>query len=118
VPFAALTPYLVPHQFFGESVADKLIEVQRIKTAVTRMFLDSGYFALNQRMQVDMTLASDWTLSDLLKNEPNMPVRTRGDAVKPLQSGGLASDPLAAIEHFSAQGEQRTGIVRNAQGLN
>lgn len=117
--FAAITPYLVPHRFYGESVADKLLEIQRIKTALTRMALDSGYFALNQRMAVDMDKATDWTISDLLRNEPNVPVRVRGQgAVTPLTSGGLNFDAFGALEYFSVQGEQRTGIVRNAQGLN
>jgi hypothetical protein len=116
--FAAITPYLVPHRFYGESVADKLLEIQRIKTALTRMALDSGYFALNQRMEVNMDRATDWTISDLLRNEPNVPVRTKGEAIRPLTSGGLSFDAFGALEYFSVQGEQRTGIVRNAQGLN
>lgn len=119
VPFAAITPYIVPHQFIGESVADRLIEIQKINTVLTRMTLDSGYFALNQRMYVNMDKANDWTIPDLLRNEPNVPVRGKGDnAIVPLTSGGLTFDTLSAIEHFSAAGEKRTGIVRNAQGLN
>lgn len=119
VPFAAITPYLVPHQFYGESVSDRLIEIQKINTVLTRMTLDSGYFALNQRMYVNMDKANDWTISDLLRNEPNVPVRGKGDnAIVPLTSGGLSFDTLSAIEHFSTMGEKRTGIVRNAQGLN
>lgn len=119
VPFAAITPYLVPHQFIGESVADRLIEIQKINTVLTRMTLDSGYFALNQRMYVNMDKANEWTISDLLRNEPNVPVRGKGDnAIVPLTSGGLSFDTLSAIEHFSVAGEKRTGIVRNSQGLN
>ncbi len=118
IPFAAIAPYIVPHQFIGESVADRLIEIQKINTVLTRMTLDSGYFALNQRMQVNMDMANEWTIPDLLLNEPNRPVRTRGDAVKPLTSGGLSFDTLSAIEHFAVAGEKRTGIVRNSQGLN
>ena len=119
VPFSAITPYIVPHQFIGESVADRLIEIQKINTVLTRMTLDSGYFALNQRMYVNMDKANDWTIADLLRNEPNVPVRGKGDnAIVPLTSGGLSFDTLSAIEHFSVAGEKRTGIVRNSQGLN
>lgn len=119
VPFGALTPYIVAHRFYGESIADKVFEVQRIKTALLRMHLDSGYFALNQRMEVAVSKANEFTIADLLRNEPNMPVRSAtGDAVRPLSAGGLAFDPLAALEYASTMIEQRTGIVRNAQGLN
>ncbi len=52
IQLAAITPYINPHRFYGDSVADKLMEVQKIKSSLMRMALDSGYFALNQRMEV------------------------------------------------------------------
>lgn len=117
--FAAITPYIVTHRFYGESVADKLLEIQRIKTALTRMAMDSGYFAVNQRPVVDMSQASEFTIGDLLANEPGRPVRVRGqNVVTPMQGAGLSFDAFGALEYFSVQAEQRTGIVRNAQGLN
>lgn len=121
VCFAAMTPYPVPHQFYGQSIADKLLEIQRIKTVLLRMALDSGNFALNQRMYVDMTKAHEWTMRDLLSNEPSRPVRGKGPAgqvIQPLSSGGLSFDAFGALEYMSVQGEQRSGVMRNAQGLN
>lgn len=119
IQYAVVAPYIQTHRLYGPSVADKLLEVQRIKTALMRMFLDSGFFALNQRMQVVESKASEHTLSDLMRNEPMVPVRVKGEgAVTPLMAGGLAFDAPAALEYFSTVGEQRTGIVRNAQGLN
>lgn len=118
IPYAVGSPYLVAHRLIGRSVADLLIEVMKIKTVLYRMCLDAGYFALNQRVEVNMNQANDFTISDLLRNEPSMPVRSRGDAIKPLQAGQLGFDPYKAIEFFSTVAEGRTGIVRNAQGLN
>jgi hypothetical protein len=119
IQFAAITPYVITHRFYGESVADKLMEVQKIKTVLTRMQLDSGYFALNQRNEVDMSGANEFTISDLLRNEPAMPVRVnRQGTVTPLQAGALQFDVMGALEHWSTVAEQRTGVVRNAQGLN
>ena len=117
--FSAITPYIVTHRFYGESVSDLLMENQRIRTALTRMVLDQGYFALNGRNYIDMTKVNEWTISDLLNNAPNMPVRGEGpQAVTPLQSSPLPFDGFGALEYFATQGENRTGIVRNAQGLN
>ena len=117
-PFAAVTPYLTPHRFYGRSVADLLAEIQRIKTALTRMALDSGYFALNQRQEVALERANQFTIGDLLRNEPGVPVRSKtGDAVRPIAAGGLGFDAFGALEYFSTVAEQRTGIARNAQGL-
>jgi len=118
VPFGAITPYLNGHRFYGESVADRLIEIQKIKTTLLRMLLDSGYFALNQRAEVSMAEANEYTIADLLRNEPNMPVRSKtGRAVRPIGAGAINFDIFGALEHVSVRGEQRTGIVRNAQGL-
>lgn len=117
--FSALTPYPTAHRFYGLSLADLLLEVQKIKTALYRMLLDSGYFALNQRLEVAMDAANGFTIPDLLRNEPGMPIRSKtGGAVRPVQSGSIAFDPYKAIEFFSTVAEQRTGVVRNAQGLN
>lgn len=119
IPFGGLTPYLSAHRFHGESLFDKLAEVQRIKTVLLRMLLDSGYFALNQRMEVSLEAANEFTISDLLNNAPNVPVRsTNGNAVRPLAAGELGFDVMGALEFMSTVAEQRSGIVRNAQGLN
>ncbi len=119
MPFAAITPYVVPHRFYGESVADKLLEIQRIKTALLRMALDSGYFALNQRHEVVMPQANEFTISDLLDNRPAVPVRVNAaGTVSPIPGAAAPFDFFGALEYMSTQGEGRTGIVRNAQGLN
>lgn len=119
IPFGALTPYINAHRFYGESVADKLIEIQKIKTALLRGGLDNVYFALNQRNEVDMSGANEFTIADLLNNIPGSPVRVaRGGSIQPLQAGALNVDTWAALEQVSVMGEQRSGIMRNAQGLN
>lgn len=118
LPFAAITPYVVTHRFYGESVADKLIEPQRIATALTRATMDSIYFALNQRVEVNMRTANANTLPDLLRNEPGVPVRTDATGtVTPIHAGALNFQPYDALEYFQTKVEQRTGIVRAAQGL-
>jgi hypothetical protein len=118
IPYAVGSPYLVAHRLIGRSVADLLIEVMKIKTALYRMVLDSGYFALNQRVEVNMQKATEFTISDLLRNEPSVPIRSNGEAIKPMMAGALNFDPYKAIEFFSTVAEGRTGVVRNAQGLN
>jgi len=118
IPFSAITPYPTAHRFYGRSVADLVMEVQRIKTAVMRMFLDSGYFAMNQRYEVATSGANEWTIPDLMRNEPGMPVRSNsGQTVRPISAGGFQFPALDALEYMSTVSEARTGIVRNAQGL-
>lgn len=113
------TPFIVAHRFYGMSLGEKLIEVQKIKTALLRLMLDSGYFAMNQRVEIAMDQATEHTIADLMRNEPLVPVRTKnGNGIKPLQAGQLNFDVGMALEYASTMGEMRTGVVRNAQGLN
>lgn len=118
IQIAAVTPYPIAHRLLGMSMADFLMEVQKIKTALTRAYLDANYFALNQRVEVNMIQANEFTIPDLLNNVPGMPVRTKGDALKPITAGGAGFNQLDALEYFSTVAEQRSGVVRNAQGLN
>jgi len=119
IGLAVGTPFIQTHRFYGQSLADKLIEIQKIKTALVRMMLDSGYFAMNQRVEVAKDLASDETMDDVLRNEPGMPIRVqKPGAVNPVQAGQLGFDVQLALEYVSTMAEQRSGVVRNAQGLN
>ncbi len=121
INIAAGTPFRNAHRFYGTSLADKLIEIQRIKTALWRMSLDSGYFAINQRPIVNMQAVNEFTLQDLMNNIPGAVIRVDGDPSAVVQMAGGASlnyDPLSSLEYASTVAEQRTGIVRNAQGLN
>ena len=119
IGLAVGTPFIQTHRFYGQSLADKLIEIQKIKTALVRMMLDSGYFAMNQRVEVAKDLASDETMDDVLRNEPGMPIRVqKPGAVNPVQAGQLDFDVQMALEYVSTMAEQRSGVVRNAQGLN
>jgi hypothetical protein len=119
IQFSAITPYPQTHRFYGRSLADLVLEIQRIKTTVMRGYLDSIYFALNRRMEVAEDQSNEFTIGDLLRNEPGVPVRSKtGQAVRPITDGGFNVDAPGALEYFSTVAEQRTGIVRNAQGLN
>lgn len=118
VPFAAITPYLVTHRFHGESVADRLIPTQKISTSLMRVALDSAYFAMNQRVEVATDGANENTIPDLLNNIPGAPVRVkRTGTVTPISAGSINFDVFGALEFMQTKAEQRTGIVRAAQGL-
>lgn len=119
IPFAAGSPYRIPHRLYGRSLADLLIEVQKIRTALTRLHLDSGFFSINQRHEVALSDANEHTLSDYLNNVPGFPVRSKtGNALKPLVNARSDYNTLESLEYFATVAEQRTGIVRNAQGIN
>src|SRR3546814_12493114 len=68
MPFHSITPYPMTHRFFGRSVADLTIEIQRIKTHLLRSLLDNASLINNQRVAVGSIGSDEHTLDDLLSN--------------------------------------------------
>jgi hypothetical protein len=66
IPFAAMTPVIVTHRFFGRSIADLVMDIQRIKTALLRALLDNAYLANNPRTEVPESHATETRLDDLI----------------------------------------------------
>lgn len=52
VPFASLTPVIMPHRFFGLAIADLVKDIQLIKSTILRQYLDGLYLANNPRQEV------------------------------------------------------------------
>ena len=119
VPACSFTPVPIPHRHYGQSFADLLGEIQRIRTSLLRLGLDSGYFALNQRAEIREEGCSKNTLTDYLDNIPGGIVRSKnGDAVRPITAGQLNWDVWSAMESVATAGEQRSGVLRSTMGVN
>lgn len=120
IEFAALTPFPMPHRFYGQSLADKLIQTQKWKTTVTRQVNDHLYFANNQRQEVKKAgIIVGVTVEQLNDNAPGQPVVTEdGNSLRPIQNGTLGVDALGLLEYISADSEQRSGIMRYGNGMN
>jgi hypothetical protein len=118
MPFAAMTPIIVTHRFFGRSIADITMDIQRIKTALVRGGLDNVYLANNQRIEIAESHAHERTLDDLLANRVGGVVRTK-------QPGGLIPIPnqpigdliYPMIEYIDGTKESRTGVTRQSMGM-
>lgn len=118
VPASSICPFPNPHRFYGQSMADKLMEVQRINTALMRMALDSGYFAMNQRVEVAETGVTKHTLSDVLNNTPGAPIRVKATGtVTPVTGGSMNFPVLDMMEFMKGTAEQRSGVSRQSMGL-
>ena len=117
-PFAAMTPIIVTHRFFGRSIADIVKDIQNIKTALLRAVLDNAYLANNPRVEVAESHAGDNTLDDLLISRPGGVVRTK-------QPGGINWQSVPTIgthvfpllEYEDSVLETRTGVTKQGQGL-
>ncbi len=118
VPFAAMTPVIVTHRFFGRSIADLVMDIQRIKTALIRAILDNAYLAVNPRVEVSESHATETTLDDLLVSRPGGVVRTRQPGgINWQQVPSIAGAVFPVLEYADATREWRTGVTRQGQGI-
>lgn len=116
-PFVAITPVPLPHQFFGLCPADQALEIQKQKTAVMRAVLDNLYLSVNGRY---FAVDGQVNLDDLLTSRPGGVVRMKqaGMAGRLDQGMGDATGSYQLLDYLELQKEQRTGLMRNTQGVN
>lgn len=118
IPFAAMTPVIVTHRFFGRSIADLVMDIQRIKTALIRAILDNAYLAVHPRVEVSESHATETTLDDLLVSRPGGVVRTKmPGGVNWQQVPSIAGAIFPVLEYADATREWRTGVSRQGQGI-
>jgi len=118
MPFATTTPVPMTHRFFGRSIADLVMPIQREKTALKRGALDNLYLHNNPRVEVSEANAGPNTLDDLLVSRPGGVVRTK-------TAGGLnwqvvpdiTSSIYPMMQYLDAELETRTGLSRQSQGI-
>jgi hypothetical protein len=118
MPFAATTAVPVTHRFFGRSIADLVMPLQREKTALKRGALDNLYLHNNPRVEVAEANAGPNTLDDLLVSRPGGVVRTK-------TAGGLnwqvvpdiTTSIYPMLQYLDAELETRTGLAKQAQGI-
>jgi hypothetical protein len=118
MPFAATTPVPMTHRFFGRSIADLVMPLQREKTALKRGALDNLYLHNNPRVEVAEGNAGPNTLDDLLVSRPGGVVRTK-------TAGGLnwqvvpdiTTSIYPMLQYLDAELETRTGLSKQAQGI-
>jgi hypothetical protein len=118
IPFAAITPVIITHRFFGRSVADLVMDIQRIKTALLRGLLDGTYLALHPRVEVAQSHANENTLDDLLVSRPGGVIRTKQPGgLNWLKTPDLGATVLPVMQFMDATREWRTGVTRQGQGV-
>jgi hypothetical protein len=117
-PFASMTPIIMPHRFFGKSMADLTMDIQRIKSALVRGGLDNVYLANNQRIEISESHSGPNTIDDLLNNRPGGLVRTKQPGgLIPIPNQNLGEYVYPMIEYMDTTREWRTGVVRQGQGI-
>ena len=118
IPFAATTPVPVTHRFFGRSIADLVMPLQREKTALKRGALDNLYLHNNPRVEVSESNAGPNTLDDLLVSRPGGVVRTKTPGGLNWQEvPDITTSIYPMLQYLDAELETRTGLAKQTQGL-
>lgn len=118
-PFVVFTPFPRAHRMVGNSLADKVMDIQRIRSVILRQTLDGIYLTNNPRTWLPDECQNENTIDDLLAVRPGGIVRGKGAGGKPepLYEPFQAQSGLAMMEMLVGERESRTGITRLNQGL-
>ena len=119
MPFACVAPILMPHKFYGLSMADLTMDLQKIKSALLRSMLDNTYLANNSRTAVNDTKVN---LDDLLTSRPGGVVRYKGDGpanqyIMPIPHNSLPPEAYSMMGYLDEVRKQRTGVGDEVAGL-
>ena len=114
------TPNPIPHRFFGLSIADEAIPVQRTKTVLTRGFLDAINFAIVPRTYANTNMISQRGLDALLTVRPGVIIEgagAAGEALQPIVTPDVSGAALTGMQWMDRVLESRTGVNRSAQPM-
>jgi len=116
IPFHSVCPIPVPHKFFGQSLADRAIDLQLIKSTVTRQMLDNLYLTNNYRVGA---VEGQVNLDDLLTSTAGGVIRIKNpNALVPLTVQSSAGQSFPMLEYLDGIQAKRTGVSDAQQGLN
>ena len=119
-PFVVASPVMISHRIVGRSIAELVVELQKIHTALVRYVLDNIYYQ-NNAIQVVNPFRID--VDSLLNgNRPGGKIYTKYDidpssAIMPIPTNPLPAHIMDIMEYVSTIKENRTGVTKYNQGL-
>lgn len=112
LPVTAWSPIIIPHEFWGCSVADLITDIQLIKSTLLRQMLDNLYLTNEPEMEV---VWDEVNQEDALTREPGGIKRVRQPGMyNPLAVPFVAGAAFPMLEYLDAQRDGRTGVSQNA----
>jgi hypothetical protein len=115
IPFHSICPIPIPHKFFGQSLADRTMDIQLIKSTITRQSLDNLYLTNNNRVGA---VDGQVNLDDLLNATPGGIVRMKNpNALVPLQVQSTFGQAMPMLEYMDSVQAKRTGVNDAQQGM-
>jgi hypothetical protein len=115
VPFHSLCPIPIPHLFFGQSLADRTMDIQLEKSTILRQMFNNLYLTNNYRVGA---VEGQVNMDDLLTSTAGGVVRMKNaNAIVPLTVQSTASQSFPMFEYLDGALAKRTGVSDMQQGL-
>lgn len=120
--FVVWSPIRVAHRLIGRSLADTLIDIQEIRTQLTRRALDSLSRSLMPRTAINENAldTNGTTIDRLLNHDIGDLIVVKGDpkqAITELVTPDVSPQAFAAIQYWDQRSEEATGVTRGSQGI-
>ena len=118
--FKTWSPIRVAHRAIGRSIADTIIDLQKIRTTIMRLLLDGLSQSLVPRAYINTMMIDEEGIDDFLDAEVGGTVRGKGaaqDAISMLISPDVSGPALTTLEYVDQKSEQQSGVTRHSQGI-
>ncbi|MDQ5881859.1 MAG: hypothetical protein QG616_1691, partial [Pseudomonadota bacterium] len=118
IPVSSMTPQPMPHRHIGMSIAETVLDIQDVKTAVKRGGLDNLYLANSPRSLI----SSRVSLDDMLDSRPGGVVRMLDDSmpgeghIVPVVHPFAFQEIIGSLEYFDQERQNRSGASRYFSG--
>lgn len=120
--FVLWSPLRVAHRLIGQSLAETILDIQRIRTQLMRAGLDSIALASKPRIAINKAAYAhdpslldrflDHEIGDVLDVSGNP-----GDMIMPITTPDVSPTCFNAIEFMDQRSEEASGVTRAATGI-
>ena len=119
IPFAAITPIIMPHRFIGKSIAEIVMDVQFVSSVLWRQMLNNLYLT-NNPQKVVLGSAGGVIQADLdrlmTSRVGGILVEYTPNAIRNQEVPFVAGSSFPMMEYLQTVKENRTGNTRYNQG--
>lgn len=116
-PYAGGSAIVVPHRIIGKSVAELVVDIQKIKTVIWRAVMDHAQSLSVQDIEVASDAAGEHTIQDLMGRNPRRIIRTtQQGAVRPIGYPTPAFDLPGVLNVADEFKEARVGVTKAMSG--
>ena len=119
MPFRSFCPFPLPHRFYGMSLADVVVDLQKTMSSLKRGVVDHLFLTTTSRLVANLSLVK--IPRDLLDNRVGAVIDVNSpnpeNVVRPLPTPQLNGNVYTAIESMEQEKEARSGASRMSRGM-